>query len=661
MTIKKLSIVFCFLISNKINAQLKTFTVLSPNNAIEINVTIGKNITWSVKQKQTIITLPTIIAMQLLNGKVLGENAKFINTKTNAIDEKIKTVAYKKDFVVNKCNELIVNCKDGYGLIFRAYDNAAAYRFFTTQKDSLFVVNEKAGINLEKDYTLLIPHTSDLRGGERYTCSFEEFYNESSISKINEDTLGYLPLLIKLPNNKKAVFLETDVQDYPEMFVQKDKNIPNALVSTFAAFPLQEKLGGFNNINYMVTQRSNYVAKTKGTKTFPWRVLVVSEQDKELLNCDIAYQLAEKNKIENTSWIKPGKVAWDWWNDWNISHVDFKAGINTATYKYYIDFAAKNKLEYIVLDEGWSDAWDLNKLNDKLNLKELIAYGKQKNVALILWSTWYGLSLDIDGLCSKYSDMGVKGFKVDFLDRNDQKMISSSYQMAAIAAKHKLLLDFHGMFPPQGLQVTYPNVVNFEGVRGMEWSKWSADERVPQHEVSLPFIRMMAGPMDYTPGAMRNATKGNAKANHSFPMSQGTRCHQMAMYVAYDAPLQMLADNPTIYSKEQECTNFIAKVPTTFNETIALDGKVGEYVCIAKKANSNWYLGAINNWDARELSVDFSFLAKGNYVIEIFKDGINSDKDATDYKVEIIEINNETKMKIQLASGGGFVAQIKLK
>ena len=411
----------------------------------------------------------------------------------------------------------------------------------------------------------------------------------------------------------------------------------------------------------MVTQRSNYVAKTKGTKTFPWRVLVVSEQDKELLNCDIAYQLAEKNKIENTSWIKPGKVAWDWWNDWNISHVDFKAGINTATYKYYIDFAAKNKLEYIVLDEGWSDAWDLNKLNDKLNLKELIAYGKQKNVALILWSTWYGLSLDIDGLCSKYSDMGVKGFKVDFLDRNDQKMISSSYQMAAIAAKHKLLLDFHGMFPPQGLQVTYPNVVNFEGVRGMEWSKWSADERVPQHEVSLPFIRMMAGPMDYTPGAMRNATKGNAKANHSFPMSQGTRCHQMAMYVAYDAPLQMLADNPTIYSKEQECTNFIAKVPTTFNETIALDGKVGEYVCIAKKANSNWYLGAINNWDARELSVDFSFLAKGNYVIEIFKDGINSDKDATDYKVEIIEINNETKMKIQLASGGGFVAQIKLK
>jgi len=409
----------------------------------------------------------------------------------------------------------------------------------------------------------------------------------------------------------------------------------------------------------MVTQRENYFAKTKGTKMFPWRALVISEQDKDLLNCDIIYQLSEKNRIENTNWIKPGKVAWDWWNDWNISHVNFKAGINTPTYKYYIDFASKNKIEYIVLDEGWSDDWDLNKLSDKIDLKELIAYGKTKKVDLILWSTWYALAQDMEGLCSKYAAMGIKGFKVDFLDRNDAKMIASTYQMAAVAAKYKLLLDFHGTFPPQGLNVTYPNVINFESVRGMEWSKWSADEKVPQHEVTLPFIRMMAGPMDYTPGAMRNTTKGNARPSSTLPVSQGTRCHQLAMYVVYDAPLQMLADNPTVYAKEQECTDLITSIPTVFNETVALESKLAEYVCVAKKANNVWYIGGLNNWTAREIILDLSFLPKGKYAVEIFKDGMNADKDATDYAVEKKEITNNDKLKMTMAPGGGFVLKIK--
>jgi alpha-glucosidase len=312
----------------------------------------------------------------------------------------------------------------------------------------------------------------------------------------------------------------------------------------------------------------------------------------------------------------------------------------------------------VVLDEGWSDDWDLNKLSDKINLQELIAYGKQKNVGVILWSTWYALAKDIDGLCSKYSAMGIKGFKVDFLDRNDQKMIASTYQMAAIAAKHHLLLDFHGMFPPQGLQVTYPNVINFEGVRGMEYAKWTADERVPRYEVSLPFIRMMAGPMDYTPGAMRNATKGNAKPSNSLPVSQGTRCHQMAMYVVYDAPLQMLADNPTAYMKEQECTGLIASIPTVFNQTVALNSTLAEYVCIAKQAKGIWYVGGLNNWTQREITLDLSFLAKGQYHVEICKDGWNAGKDATDYTIQKMMVNSEDKIKLTMASGGGFIMKI---
>lgn len=649
----------CILIcSVSVAAQEKSFTVFSPAKTIEISISTGKTISWSVKHKETFVSLPTRILLTLKNGKVFGENVSVYATKENSVNEKIKTVAYKKDWVENRCNEFVINFKDGFGLIFRAYDNAAAYRFFTTQNDSLFILNEEAGITLPADDTLFIPHVSDTRGGEKFTCSFEEFYAEIPVSKLKADTLAYSPLLVKLPNNKKLVFLEADVQDYPEMFVQKNTAVPNALKASFAGYANEEKLGGYNNINYMVTQRDVCIAKTSGTKLFPWRALVISEQDKELLNCDIVYQLSQKNKIENTSWIQPGKVAWDWWNDWNISHVDFKAGINTPTYKYYIDFAAANKIEYVVLDEGWSDDWDLNKLSDKINLQELIAYGKQKKVGLILWSTWYALAKDIDGLCSKYSAMGVKGFKVDFLDRNDQKMIASTYQMAAIAAKHHLLLDFHGMFPPQGLQVTYPNVINFEGVRGMEYAKWTADERVPRHEVSLPFIRMMAGPMDYTPGAMRNATKGNAKPSNNLPVSQGTRCHQMAMYVVYDAPLQMLADNPTAYIKEQECTNLIASVPTVFTQTVALNSTLGEYVCIAKQANGIWYVGGLNNWTERDITVDLSFLAKGQYHIEIYKDGLNAGKDATDYSVQKITANSEAKIKIVMASGGGFVMKV---
>jgi alpha-glucosidase len=631
----------------------------SPDKAIAITINIADKIEWSVSHQQTAVTLPTTIAVRTIENKIFGQNAKIISAKAKTVNEKIKTVAYKKDWVENNYNELQLTCKGGYGIIFRAYNNAAAYRFFTTGKDSLFITGETAGLNLAANDTLLLAHTSDLRGGERYTCSFEEFYSPTVVTDLKADTLAYLPLLIKLPGNKKAVFLETDVQNYPAMFIQKNKTVANAVEATFANYPAKEKLGGYSNINYMVSQRENYFAKTSGSKMFPWRVLVISNQDKELLNCDIVYQLSQKNKIENTSWIKPGKVAWDWWNDWNISHVDFKAGVNTPTYKYYIDFAAKNNIEYVVLDEGWSDDWDLNKLSDKIDLTALIAYGKAKKVDLILWSTWYALAQDIEGLCKKYSAMGIKGFKVDFLDRNDQKMIASAYEMAAIAAKHKLLIDYHGTFPPQGLQVTYPNVINFEAVRGMEWSKWSADERVPQHEVTLPFIRMMAGPMDYTPGAMRNVTKGNAKASHTLPVSQGTRCHQLAMYVVYDAPLQMLADNPTVYAKEQECTDLIASIPTVFNETVALDSKLAAYVCIAKKANGVWYIGGLNNWDEREVTIDFSFLPAGKYTIEIFKDGINAGKDATDYAVEKREVSSNDKLKISMASGGGFVIKIK--
>ena len=483
-------------------------------------------------------------------------------------------------------------------------------------------------------------------------------YDEIPVSHFEKDTLAFLPLLVNIGENKKAVILEADLEDYPGMFLDINPQTRQGLKGVFAPYALEEKQGGFNKLNYMVTQRATYIAKVNGTRSFPWRVVVISDNDAALANNDMVQKLATPSRVSDISWIRPGKVAWDWWNDWNISHVDFRAGINTETYKYYIDFATANKIEYIVMDEGWSETADLMKISPRVNVEEIVNYGKQKNVGVILWTTWYAVTQKMDEAFAKYAAMGVKGFKIDFMDRDDQKLVSSLYEIAKKAADYQLMLDLHGMYKPTGLQRTYPNVVNFEGVKGMENVKWTTNDDVPRYDVTIPFIRMVAGPMDYTPGAMRNATKSYFRPNNSLPMSQGTRCHQLAMYVVFEAPLQMMADNPTAYMKDQECTDFISKTPTVFDETVALDGKVGEYVAIARKKNNTWYAGAMTNWTPRDISIDFSFLGEGNYQAEIFKDGINADRDATDYKKEIIKVSAKDKISFHLSNGGGWAARI---
>jgi alpha-glucosidase len=636
----------------------KNFAILSPDGKIIVNIETGDHFRWSIRKEADLILQPSDIGMTLEDGELLGDHPSIISTRTQSIRQDFASPFYKKKSIHDQYNSLLISCKQNYGLELRVYNDGAAYRFISTRKDSLVVQSEQANFNFGTDDTLLIPHASDLRDGERYSCSFEEFYADIPISRFNKDTLGYLPLLVKLPHGRKAVILEADLQDYPGMFVQRDVSREGAIRGTFAPYPLEERLSKHSKLDFMVTRRAGYIARCRGQRSFPWRVMVISDQDRELLDNDMVQKLSEPSRLKETDWILPGKVAWDWWNDWNITHVDFPAGINTRTYKYYIDFAASRHLEYIIIDEGWSDDWNLNLVNPAVDLRELVAYGKQKNVGIILWSTWYALIQDIEGFCRKYAEMGIRGFKVDFLDRDDQKVLSSLYEIAGIAARNKILLDFHGVFKPQGLTRTYPNVVNFEGVRGMEYSKWSADERVPRHEVTLPFIRMLAGPLDYTPGAMRNATRGNARPSNSQPVSQGTRCHQMAIYSIYEAPLQMLADNPTIYNKEAECTDFISRVPTTFDETVALDGQVGEYVLMARKKENTWYVGAMTNWTGRDLDIDFSFLGPGKYEAEVFSDGINAGRDATDYKREIISVDAGQHRKVHLASGGGWTARI---
>ena len=638
--------------------QQKVYHVTSPDNKIDVTIEAGTALSWSVKHEADLIIAPSIISLTIDNGEVLGRNVKVISVKTVSVNTSFNTLLYKKKSVIDQYNQLTIKCKSDYGIIVRAYNDGVAYRFFTKKKGMITVFSEQAEFNFNEDYATLIPYVRDLRGTEQYIQSYEALYTKQTVSKVYTDTIGFLPVLIN-EGKKKAVILEADLEDYPGMFVNSNSN--NGLKGVFAPYPLEFFQGGYNKLNTMVSKRADYIAKVNGSRSFPWRAVVISDNDAALLNNDLVQKLSAPSRIADESWIKPGKVAWDWWNDWNISHVDFRAGINTETYKYYVDFAAANKLEYIILDEGWSDDLDLMKVSGKMNLKEIIDCGKQKNVGVILWAGWYAVDQKMDEAFSKYAAMGVKGFKIDFMDRDDQPMVSSLFAIAKKAAEYKLIIDYHGMFKPTGLQRTYPNVVNFEGVKGLENNKWTPNDDVPEYDVMIPFIRMIAGPMDYTPGAMRNATKPYFRPLHSMPMSQGTRCHQLAMYVIFEAPLQMLADNPTAYMKEQECTDFIAGVPTVFDETVALDGKLGEYVAIARKKENSWYVGAMTNWNERDITIDFSFLGEGNYEAVVFADGLNADRDATDYKKVTSSITVSTKMKIHLAPGGGFAMRITKK
>lgn len=654
-------LLFCLLLINQLFSQKKQdFVLNSPSGKIKVTIAVNDQITWSILHEKDLILSPSAMSITLDKKEVLGKNSIVLNSKKETVDTSFETPLYKKKSVKNNYNQLTLNFKNDFSIEYRAFDDGAAYRFITKKKKDITVQSEEVVLNFDQDYNTLMPYVRDLRNPkDPYISSFESHYENKKISEFAKDTIAFLPFLIDYKNHKKAVFLEANLEDYPGLFVTNNKD-KSGFESRFSKYPLAETNGGFNFLNKLITERADYLVQTKGTRNFPWRIVVISEKDSDLANNDMVQKLSEPSKIKDVSWIKPGKVAWDWWNDWNIYNIDFKAGINTETYKYYIDFASKNKIEYVVLDEGWSVETNIMEHNPNVDLKALIAYAKQRNVNIILWCSWMALHENTDAILKNYAGLGVKGFKVDFIDRDDAKMVNSVYDIAQKAAENKLLLDFHGMYKPTGIQRTFPNILNFEGVKGLENNKWTPNDDVPLYDCIIPFIRMMAGPMDYTPGAMRNATKSEFKPSNSNPMSQGTRCHQLALYTIFEAPLQMMADSPTAYMAAQESTDFIAKIPTVFDETAALDSEVGKFVTMVRRKNAVWYLGSITNWDSREITIDFSFLEKGKkYEAEIFSDGLNADKAAVDYKREIISIDSTTKLKYRLASGGGLAMIIQ--
>jgi alpha-glucosidase len=635
----------------------QSFEVKSFDGEISLKVNAGKILQWAVIHKGKTIIEPSTIALELEGGEVLGKDLKIKSSEATSNNSNFKAVNYKKSLVEDRYNQLVVTFKNDFSVSFRVYNDGVAYRFFTTKKGEIIIKNEVANFNFSANHKAFVPYMWDYRDDLIFNNSFEAEYEEANISEFRKDSLAFLPLMVDAGNNIKVVILEADLENYPGMYL--DINETNkGFKGVFAPYPLDTRFGGYENMNVIPTKRANYIAVSEGKSQFPWRAVVISEKHTELLNNDMVQKLASPCRIEDPSWIVPGQVSWDYWNDWNISHVDFKSGMNNETYEYYIDFASANNIPYIIVDWGWSSKRDLFDLNEKIDLKKVVDYGKNKNVGVIIWASWHATTQQMDKAFPYYAEMGVKGFKIDFIDRDDQIAVASLYEIAQKAAENELIINYHGVYKPTGLNRTYPNVVNYEGVKGLENMKW-ADYDAMRYDVTIPYIRMLAGPMDYTPGAMRNATKENFVASNSRPMSKGTRAHQVAMYVVFDAPLQMLADDPTTYMREQESTDFIVKVPTIYDETVALDGKVGEYVALARRKGNTWFVGAMGNWDEHTLELDFSFLGKGNYKAVVFKDGVNANRDATDYKVEEIIISSSDKLKIDLSNGGGWAARIE--
>lgn len=624
------------------------YTMLSPDKETAVHLLIGDEIRVAVDHRDEKILLPSPLSIEIEGHGMLGRNPKAVDERRGNLKEVIRPVVKTKSAeIVDNCAWMSLDFEGGFGLDIRAYDDGVAWRLRTSLEGRIKVVSEEARFNFPADHHVYFPTE------ESFLTHSERLYEYLSLSEIPPEKMACMPALVDIEGGPKIAITEADLYDYPGMYLTGMSG--NGLRGIFPAVALKENQTRDRTVE--VAERADYIAETEGERTFPWRVLVIADDDGELIESEMVYKLARPLELEDTSWIKPGKVAWDWWNANNIYGVDFEAGINTATYKHYIDFASQHGIEFVILDEGWSDTADLFKVNPDIDMEGLLRYAKEKNVGIILWVVWKTLDDQLEPALDLFQRWGVEGIKVDFMQRDDQWMVNYYLKIAREAAKRKLTVDFHGAYKPTGLRRAYPNVLTREGVRGLEHNKWSKDPS-PEHNVTLPFIRMLAGPMDYTPGAMINAQEKDFQPIFNRPMSMGTRCHQLAMYVVFESPLQMLCDSPTNYQREPECMEFLSRVPTVWDETRALDAKVGDYVLVARRSGEEWYLGAMTDWSPRELTVDLSFLGWRNYNAEIYQDGPNAHRVGNDYTKIVRQVTSKDKLQIRLAPGGGWAARI---
>ena len=634
-------------------ASAESYLVKSPDGKIAATLNTDNCLSLSFQYNGSILMKESSIGVTLRDGMDIGKNPKVKSHKLATRQETIDAPFYRQQSFSTAYQELNLALKNGFGIILRAYDEGVAYRFYTQRGGKTIILNETANYNFGKEKKAWLPYTTN--DEKPYAMAFQNIYDETAIDTAEQKPV-FLPTTVDC-GKAKVTILESDLVSYPGMWLQADGD---CLKAQFAKYPQEMAYYPWRGMSYVKTT-ADYIATSTGKRTYPWRVFAITEKDTDMPTNNLVYALARPNKIGDTSWIKPGKVAWDWWNDWNLKGVNFKAGINYDTYLYYIDFAAKHGLEYIVLDEGWYNSKEATILKpiDEILLPKLIEYANKKGVGIVLWAVFNVMDENLEKICLTYADMGIKGFKVDFMDRDDQTAAEMVERLAACCAKHHLILDLHGIYKPMGLNRTYPNILNYESVFGMEESRWTELKNdMPRYDVTFPYIRMMAGQVDFTPGAMRNGTRDNWKAIYTKPISMGTRCHQAACYIVQDSPFTMLADTPTNYEADEPYTRYIASLPVVFDKTIVPQGEIGKYIVTARKKGNDWYVGGQSNWDERTLTLKFDFLADGDYEAIVLKDGINANHDAEDYKIEKSNIHQNSEMKIHLASGGGFVIKV---
>ena len=629
-------------------ARQRDYRVLSPNRKIEVRVGAADRVRYDVLVNGRALLRDSTLSIDI-DGRTLGLNPKVRGAKPRAHDAWVEpAVRLKSARVRDAYNELRLEMDGDYAVVFRVYDEGVAYRFETRLPRAEVKVNrEEAAFNFADNYTVFYPQEESLFSHN------ERLYLPKPLKEISAAAFATLPAVVDAGGVKVAV-AESDVEDYPGLWLRGTSGA--GLGAMFPPYPLKEELKG--DRDFRVTEAADYIAVTKGARAYPWRLLAVAERDGDLLTNQLVYLLQSPSRIRDTSWIRPGKVAWDWWNANNVYGVDFKSGINTETYKYFIDFASKHGVEYVVLDEGWYKLGNVLEVVPGIDVEEIVGYGRRKNVGIILWVVWKTLDDHLEPALNQYEKWGVKGIKVDFMQRDDQRVVDFFHRLSGEAAKRRMVVDYHGAQRSALMTRTWPNILSTEGVRGLEWSKWSPDAN-PEHNVTLPFTRMMLGPMDYTPGAMLNAQEKSWAKVFERPMSLGTRCHQLAMYVVYESPLQMLADSPSNYLREPESMEFLSAVPTVWDETRVLDGKIGDYVVVARRSGREWYVGAMTDWTARELEVDFSFLPEGEFRVDAYQDGVNADRAAFDYKRVAGRATRATRTKIRLAAGGGWAARLR--
>jgi alpha-glucosidase len=633
-----------------------TLQVFSPSGKICVKIWMGKQLTYSVAYEKKPLLDASYIDLILDKNRSLSSDNGIRKSSLKSFREQIVSpVPEKRKVIPDIYNLLSIEFRQPLKLEFRAYDDGVAYRISTFFKDSVYVENEVAGFSFTRNDSVYFPVVHKKSNADIFHTSFEELYSLLPVNNIPDTIIAFSPVLVVNGQSPSVAITESDLLDYPGMFLKGTGS--EALEGIFAPYPLEEKETKEFYSQLVVTRRAPYIAHIKGTRSLPWRVLLIAARDIDLPGNDLVYRLAEPSRIKDVSWVHPGKCTDEWIININLFNVGFRAGLNTNSYKYYIDFAKRFGFDRIMMDAGWSDNNDLLKINPNINVDTIAAYAKSRNIKLSMWTLAMTLDRQLDSALKQFNKWGVDFIMTDFIDRDDQKTINFYTRIAEACAAHKLMIMYHGAYPPKGFNRTFPNAITREGVLGSEYDIWS-DKVTPGHDLILPFTRMLAGSFDYEPGLLNNATVKGFRNIEGMPMSQGTRCHQLAMFVVYDSPMQIFSGNPSQGSTEPEFMNLLGSIPAGWDQTFIPEAKIGKYIVTIRNKNDEWFIGGLTDWTPRDITLSFDFLGDGVYDATICKDGINAESYAADYQIISSEVNRDANLRIHMAPGGGFIIKL---